>query len=153
MNTTSGTRIPHGAAILICDGRKAIFASNTGTPDKIAIQVHVTLNAPDNPATREHGTDQPGRMTQPLGSRRSAVEMTDRHDREERIFLSGAADRFSDHARQQGVSSIVLVAPARALAVLREKLDHETQSTVVAEIDKDLTKHPVPEIEKLLMAL
>jgi protein required for attachment to host cells len=45
---------------------------------------------------------------------------------------------------------IVLVAPPKTLAVLRETLGDALRPSLLAEIDKDLTKHPVHEIERLL---
>jgi protein required for attachment to host cells len=42
------------------------------------------------------------------------------------------------------------VAPPPTLAALRKQLDGKTQQRVVAEVGKDLTKHPVPEIARLL---
>jgi protein required for attachment to host cells len=44
----------------------------------------------------------------------------------------------------------VLVAPPRILAALRQHLDGESRARILAEVDKDLTKHPIHEIERLL---
>lgn len=79
------------------------------------------------------------------------MEMTDLHDQEEQVFLIEAARKFTEIAMQQRARSLVLVAPPRALAVLREHLDSATKELVVAEIAKDLTKHPMADIERLLM--
>jgi protein required for attachment to host cells len=50
------------------------------------------------------------------------------------------------------VKSIVLVAPPRALGVLRNALSPALKGVVRAEIDKDLVAVPVYEIEKRLTA-
>ncbi|WP_369124561.1 host attachment protein [Enterococcus faecalis] len=47
----------------------------------------------------------------------------------------------------------MLVAPPRMLAALRENLSNGVQATVIAEVDKDLTKHPIQEIERLLTGI
>jgi protein required for attachment to host cells len=52
-----------------------------------------------------------------------------------------------DHAH---FKVLILVAPARMLADLRTALSEKTRRAIVAEIDKDLTKHPVYEIERHL---
>ena len=83
----AGTLIPHEAWIIICDGRKAMIVQNVGTPALPSLNVSETLKAPDNPATREQWTDRPGRTFQSMGGQRSAVEMADLHDNEERVFL------------------------------------------------------------------
>ena len=53
-------------------------------------------------------------------------------------------------AQANEFKEIVIVAPPKTLAELRRDLSVEAQRKVVAEIPKDLTHHPIPEIEKLL---
>ena len=48
------------------------------------------------------------------------------------------------------VKSLVIVAPPRALGVLRQAYSHNLRAAVQAEIDKDLVRLPVHEIEKHL---
>ncbi len=48
------------------------------------------------------------------------------------------------------VKSLVIVAPPRALGVLRQAYPHTLRAAVQAEIDKDLVRLPVHEIEKHL---
>ena len=45
----------------------------------------------------------------------------------------------------------MLVAPPKVLGMLREDMHKEVTDRVVAEIGKNLTGHPVAEIEKLVM--
>jgi protein required for attachment to host cells len=47
---------------------------------------------------------------------------------------------------------LVIVAPPRALADLRGAIHADVKARIVAEIDKDLTKHPIAEIERHLMS-
>ncbi len=54
--------------------------------------------------------------------------------------------------RECGVEALVVVAPPRALADLRKAFHPNVKKRIVAEIDKDLTKHPVDQIEKHLAA-
>ena len=54
------------------------------------------------------------------------------------------------HAGQ--TKSLIIVAPPRALGVLRQSYSHELRNALRAEIDKDLVKMPVHEIEKHLAA-
>jgi protein required for attachment to host cells len=45
-----------------------------------------------------------------------------------------------------------VVAPPKTLAELRNAFHSDVKACVVAEINKDLTRHPVHEIEKHLMS-
>ena len=44
----------------------------------------------------------------------------------------------------------MIVVPPKVLAEIRRDLSNETHRKVRAEIPKDLTHHPIPEIEALL---
>ena len=48
------------------------------------------------------------------------------------------------------VKSLIIVAPPRALGVLRQAYSHNLRAAVRAEIAKDLVRLPVHEIEKHL---
>ena len=48
------------------------------------------------------------------------------------------------------MKEIVLIAPPRVLGELRKQLSAKAQTKVRVEIDKDLTRHPIAEIEKAL---
>ena len=48
--------------------------------------------------------------------------------------------------------SLVIVAPPRTLGELRKHYHKEVQKRLAGEVAKDLTGHPVAEIEKILLA-
>ena len=48
--------------------------------------------------------------------------------------------------------SVILVAPPRALGMIRPAYSHALRAAVRAEVDKDLVKLPIHEIEKHLTA-
>ncbi|MCC6982095.1 MAG: host attachment protein, partial [Bauldia sp.] len=50
----------------------------------------------------------------------------------------------------QAFENLVVVAPPRILGVLREAFHPEVRNRILAEVDKTLTQHPVPEIERIL---
>jgi protein required for attachment to host cells len=140
--------ISHDGLVFVGDGRKALFLRNEGDekfPNLKAERVFVD----ENPSTHEQGTDRPGRAFQSAGSSsRSAVETTDWHEIEEHRFVQRVSAALEDLVRTAGVRELVIVAPPRALADLRAALHADVKARIVAEIDKDLTKHPVWEIEK-----
>jgi protein required for attachment to host cells len=144
-------RIPHDAAVVVCDGKKALFLRNEGDEEFPNLKVDRVAEAAETGRTGELGTDKPGR-TQNVAGPTSAMEATDWHARAERHFAEETARAVAalhdkDHKRK-----IVLVAPPKTLAALRETLGEAVQPNVLAEIDKDLTHHPVHEIERLLTA-
>jgi protein required for attachment to host cells len=103
-------------------------------------------------ATRELGTDAPGRALNSLGTPRSAMEQTDWHTQEEERFLRTLASRLDAAVNAGQTKSLILVAPPRALGVLRQTYSHTLRAALRAEIDKDFVKLPVHEIEKHLAA-
>jgi protein required for attachment to host cells len=57
---------------------------------------------------------------------------------------------LEQRVRADNIKAIVIVAPPRTLAELRHVMHADVRHRVIAEIDKDLTKQPVWEIEKHL---
>lgn len=142
--------IAHDTWILVGDGRKALMLRNDGTPQNPSLNVIDVLKDDENPPTAKQGTERPGRVMQSNSSRRSAVEQTDWHEIAEERFTATVASKLNAAALENRFEKLILVAPPNSLAALRKNLHAKTASRIVAEIDKDLTKHPVPEIARLL---
>jgi protein required for attachment to host cells len=142
--------IAHDTWILIGDGRKALVLRNAGTPQRPSLEVVDVLRDGSNPPTREQGADRPGRVAQSATGQRSAVEQTDWHEIAEDKFAATVASRLAAAASQKRFAQIILVAPPTTLAALRKQLGSKMQARVAAEIGKDLTNHPLPEIARLL---
>jgi protein required for attachment to host cells len=69
---------------------------------------------------------------------------------EEHRFARDVADALEKLVRTNAPPGLVVIAPARTLADLRQAFHDDVKKTIIAEIAKDLTKHPVLEIEKQL---
>ena len=80
------------------------------------------------------------------------MEDADWHELEEQRFAHDIADALHRIVRDRKVKALVVIAPPRTLAELRRAFHAEVKSRIVAEIDKDLTKQPIYEIEKHLAA-
>ena len=144
--------IPHDALVFIGDGRKALFLRNAGDAKYPDLKVERVF-AEENPPTHEQGTDRPGRGVESAGThRRSSIEQTDWHHLEEHHFVARVAAALEDAVRKRGVPALVVVAPPRTLADLRTAFHADVKKRIVAEVGKDLTKHPVAEIETHLFA-
>jgi protein required for attachment to host cells len=142
--------LPHDAWILVGDGRRALLLRNAGTPQRPSLDVLNVLRDGKNPPTREQGAERPGRVMQSLTGIRSAVEQTDWHEIVEKNFAREIAGKLNSAAHAGRFQRLVLIAPPRTLSELRAHLHPESKKRIIVEIDKDLTKHPVPEIARLL---
>jgi protein required for attachment to host cells len=143
--------IPHDAVVFVGDGRKALFLRNDGD-DKFPNLKTERVFVEENPPTHEQGTDRPGRTSQSAGTHRSgSVGQTDWHHLEEHRFTARVVEALETLVRSRKVPALVIVAPPRTLADLRRDLHPDVKKRVVAEIDKDLTNHPVGEIETHLL--
>ncbi len=144
-------KIPHDALIFVGDGRKALFLRNAGDekfPNLKTEQVFVD----DNPSTHEQGSDKPGRAFKRANTNlRSGVETTDWHELEEQRFAQHVAAAMEKLVRERNAKALVVAAPPRTLAELRQSFHDDVKRRIIAEIDKDLTKHPVGEIERHLV--
>lgn len=77
---------------------------------------------------------------------------TDFHEQAETEFALETAEFLNERVRIDDLDELVIVAPPRALGVLRKHLSREALAQLIAEIPKDLVKHPIAEIERLLTA-
>lgn len=140
--------LPHDAWILVGDGRKALVLRNEGDAVYPNLKTTQVLDGGRVPSTAELGTDKPGRAVQSADGRRSGMDQTDWHELAETRFAGDVAQKLN--ARADEISALVVVAPPRTLAELRDSFSEKVRARVIAEVDKDLTKHPVHEIERLL---
>jgi protein required for attachment to host cells len=147
----SNPKIRHGDWVVVCDGRKALVLENAGDENSLDLKTREVFEHAD-PKTHELGTDAPGRTFNSLGSMRSAVEQTDWHDLEEQRFLHKLSSHLDAVVIAGKAKSLIVVAPPRALGVLRNAFSSHVVGAVRGEIDKDFVKLPVHEIEKHLAA-
>jgi protein required for attachment to host cells len=143
--------IHHNEWVVVCDGARALVLENAGDPDLPNFKTREVLKH-KSAATHEQGTDAPGRAHSSVGAGRSAVGQTDWHDQDETAFLEGIARQLDVLLASGEVKSIVVVAPPRALGVLRRAYSPALRQAIRCEVDKDLVKMPIHEIEKHLSA-
>jgi protein required for attachment to host cells len=144
-------KIRQGDWVVVCDGKKALVLENVGDEKFVNFKTREVREHSDL-KTHELGTDEPGRTFSSVGAGRSAMEQTDWHAQEEHRFLQKLAGDLEAAVNAGDVKSLIVVAPPRALGVLRQAYSHNLRAAVRAEIDKDLVKLPVHEIEKHLAA-
>jgi protein required for attachment to host cells len=148
--STKAVKIDSEEWVIVCDGAKALFLQNAGDSKFPNLQTREVMEQ-TVPPTSELGTDKPGRSHSSVGHGRSAVEQTDFHTQREDEFLRSIMLKLDTAAQAGQMKSIILVAPPRALGVLRQHYTHALKQAVRDEIQKDYVKMPVHEIEKHLV--
>jgi protein required for attachment to host cells len=144
-------KIDSGDWIVVCDGRKALILENLG--DRMFPNLH-TKEVREHPdlSTSAQGSDAPGSVHQSTGGGRSSIEQTDWHDESERAFLKALADRLDVAVTTGETTGLTMVASPRALGMIRPDYSVAVRKALRGELDKDLVKMPVHEIEKQLLA-
>lgn len=142
--------IPHNSFVMVADGRKLLFFRNEGQANAPQLEV-VTATEKENPRDREQKSDAPGRSFSSVGHGRSAYSEVDFHALEESRFAAEAADLLRKRALTGDFERLIVIAPPKTLGELRKHYHKEVANRVAAEIPKDLTGHPIPEIERFLI--
>jgi protein required for attachment to host cells len=142
-------KLDNGAWVVVCDGAKALIFENIGDKEYPDLRTREVFEQ-DNPPTSEQGTDRPGRSHSSVGAGRSAVGQTDWHDQAEAKFLKDIAEKLHLAVHGGKTKALVIVAPPRALGMIREHYTPAIKQALQTEIDKDLVKMPADQIEKHL---
>ncbi|WMS45112.1 host attachment family protein [Acuticoccus sp. MNP-M23] len=142
-------KIPANAWVMVGDGEKALFLKNEGD-EKFPSLVVVREMTQDNPPTHEQGTDAPGRGSDGPSGHKSAFEETDWHRLEKERFAKEIAERLYTAAHRGAYHDLIVVAPPVVLGELRKEFHKEVEQRIVFDLDKELTNHPVGDIEKAL---
>lgn len=140
----------HGLWLLICDGQKGLLLTcggEDGSP-KLATE---EIFKQENPLSHEQGAAPPGRVFSSDG-RRAATEESDFHRQAAERFLGTVAQNINRRVARHEIGTLALIAPPRALGILRHLLSEQTRHVLVAELERDYTKMPIHEIERSLIA-
>ena len=141
-------RLSAKTRVLVADGAHALVLRNDGDAQSPNLRL-VRAYEQDNPATRDQGADKPTRTQDSFG-RRSSIETTDWHRvAEDRFVHQIAEDMAADLARGE-FEDFILVAPPIALGEFRKASNAALAKATTLEIHKDLTKHPLDEVEKII---
>lgn len=143
-------QIDHDAMVLVADGRKLLFFRNKGDAAYPNLEAEAVTQQ-DNPAHLDQASDKAGQSSS-TGTASGTMGENNYHELEEQRFAAEAADLLKRRALANDYEKLIIVAPPTALGEMRKHLHKEVQDRLVGEIAKDLTNHPVPEIEKLIAA-
>lgn len=136
--------------VLIADGAQARVLENTG-PGKGLKQVDGLDWAIEPLQAQEIVSDRPGRSHSSVGSGRSAMEpKTDPVEHREAEFVRSVAATLDRKQQQGAFDRLVIAAAPSALGDIRQAISPAVKKTVVAELSKDLTNTPTPQLDQHL---
>ena len=142
-------QLPNQSVVLVADGRKLMFLRNEGDAEHPNLVVERKIED-ENPSSQEQTSDAPGTAFASNGAGRSSYEPTDFHQLQEDRFAADAADLLKRRALRNDYESLIVIAPPKTLGELRKHYHTEVSARLTGEIDKDLTNHPIPEIEQAI---
>jgi protein required for attachment to host cells len=141
--------LPHDALVLVADGRKMLFFRNRGDENQIDLRTEAHDQRKDR-KDREIKTDAPGTVQQSAGYGHSTYEEPDFHQQEEDRWIKDAADELKARVLRNDFDALAIVAPPKALGVLKKCLHKEVERRIICTINKEMSGRPIPDIEALL---
>ena len=141
--------LPHNALVLVADGTKCLFLRNHGDQNQIDLRTEAHDQREDR-KDREIKTDAPGTTKQSAGYGRSTYEEPDFQQQEEDRWIKDAADDLKARVLRNDFDSLAIVAPPKALGILKKSLHKEVEKRIVCTVNKEMSGRPIPDIEALL---
>ena len=142
--------LPHHALVLVADGRKMLFFRNHGDENQIDLRTEAHDARPYQRKDHEIKTDAPGTTRQSFGSGRSTYEETDFQQQEEDRWVRDAADLLRTRVLRGDFAALAIIAPPRALGVLKKCLHKEVQRRIICMVNKEMSGRTITDIEALL---
>ena len=144
-------QVPHKSVVVVTDGRKMLFLRNEGDTVHLDLKVERAVEQ-DNPSDGDQKTDHAGRSSSSVGGGQNSMAEVDFHQQEEDRFAAETADLLKKRALKNDFDSLIIIAPPRTLGELRKHYHKEVSQRLTGELDKDLTGHPIDQIEAILQA-
>lgn len=144
-------QVSHNAVVIVADGRKMLFLRNEGDAQHLNLVVERAVEQ-DNPKDSDQKSDAPGLSYSNAGHGRNTMGETDFHQLEEDRFAVDTADLLKRRALSNDFESLIVIAPPKTLGELRKHYHKEVSARLSGELDKDLTGHPIDQIESALQA-
>lgn len=135
--------------VVVADSEKALFLCNGRDMSNVQLSIIHQMHH-SNPATREQGSDRPGRFSSGPGLGRAAVDDTDWHEISKKRFAKEIADALYGHAHKGEFERLIIVAPPLMLGEMRQEFHKEVSDRVVSEIPKTLTNHSTSDIQSIV---
>ncbi len=143
--------LPNRALVLVLDGRKLLFFRNEGDENQIDLRTEAHDERED-PKDSEIKSDAPGTGAQSGGYGRPAMDEPDFHQQDEDRWVKDAADDLKGRALRNDFDALAIIAPPKALGVLRKALHKEVERRIVLTLNKEMSGRTTPDIEALIVS-
>lgn len=132
-------QLPQHTVIAVADGEKLALFQNEG--DAANVKLKAMPSAEVDGSKIASGARHPSSAANP-----------DDSQQDEDGFSNGVAGLLNARVLDGKIKSLVIVAAPRTLGEMRKSYHKSLSDVLIGEIDKDLTGHTIPEIEKALAA-
>ncbi|CUH39049.1 Protein required for attachment to host cells [Jannaschia seosinensis] len=143
-------KLKNKTLVVVTDSEKALFLVNRTDGDDPNLEV-IRKDEEANPPDREQSANVPGTTQESAAPGVRSYQETDFHELQKERFAKDLSDKLYKMAHSGDFDSLVIVAPPSVLGTLRDEMHQEVSDKVIGEIDKTLTGHPVPDIEKIVV--
>ena len=131
--------LPKGTTVAVADGEKFNLFLNTG--DEVNPALTAMPEADVDSVNKGSGASHQNSSANPDGDQSA-----------EDGFAGGIADMLNKRVLQGDIADLVIIAAPRTLGELRKSYHKKLSDVLRGEISKDLTGHPVHDIEKAIVA-
>lgn len=131
-------KLPKGATVAVADGEKLNLFRNDGDEAELKL---VALSHGDIEADPGTSTGRPSSAANP-----------DHGQADEDKFSAGIVQHLNQQALAGKIDAAVIIAAPRALGEMRKHYHKSLSAILLGEISKDLTGHPLADIEKAIAA-
>jgi protein required for attachment to host cells len=131
--------LPTDTVVAVVDGEKLNLFRNTGTETEMSLTAAVEPEvdaSTSGSATGHH----------------SSSANPDPSQSAEDGFAKGVTEMLNQQVLTAGVTNVVVIAAPRTLGEMRKHYHKKLEDVLLGEIAKDLTGHPVADIEKTILA-
>jgi protein required for attachment to host cells len=135
--------------ILIADGARAHLLLSEGR-GKPLTEVPDSDIRVDLKADHDLTTDRPGRVHESANVARHAIEREDLQRKEKERFVQSLAEGLDRRLANREYDRLVIAAAPETLGIIRSALSDKVRASILAEVAKDLTKIPNPQIRSHL---
>ena len=130
--------LPKDTIVAVADGEKLHLFRNTGTETAMSL------------TAAESNVDATGKGS---GARHhSSSSNPDDSQVAEDSFANGVAEMLNQQVLKGDITNVVIIAAPRTLGEMRKHYHKKLSEVLLGEIAKDLTGHPIADIEKTILA-
>lgn len=133
--------------VLVADGAQAQVFEHGG-PGKGLTPVKGLHFEQEPLRARDINSDRPGRQMGRGPSAKSGMEQSDPVQHREELFVKNVADQLETMHQQGRFHRLIIAAAPTALGDLRPALSDRVKKTIIAELPKDLTNVPQPQLDR-----